>query len=84
MMQALGFTGTRGYFETAARNTLRVLRSHKELLMTVLEVFVYDPLTDWTTDSVKKFKPLPREEEKKSKSGEMATQEGVCVLYYFS
>lgn len=75
MIQALGFTGTRGYFETAARNTLKVLRGHKELLMTVLEVFVYDPLIDWTTDSVKKFKPVPMEDEEKAKPGEMGTQE---------
>ncbi|KAI7902021.1 kinase-like domain-containing protein, partial [Cokeromyces recurvatus] len=44
---ALGITGVDGQFKTAAEETLRVLRKHKEVLITLLDAFVYDPLVDW-------------------------------------
>lgn len=44
---ALGITGVDGPFRTAAEETLRVLRKHKEVLITLLDAFVYDPLVDW-------------------------------------
>ncbi|KAJ3043387.1 Serine/threonine-protein kinase smg1 [Rhizophlyctis rosea] len=47
---ALGLTGVEGRFRIAAEHTLRVLRENREMLMTLLEAFVYDPLVDWTKD----------------------------------
>ncbi|CEG68582.1 hypothetical protein RMATCC62417_04816 [Rhizopus microsporus] len=44
---ALGITGVDGPFRTAAEETLCVLRKHKEVLITLLDAFVYDPLVDW-------------------------------------
>ncbi|KAJ3186873.1 Serine/threonine-protein kinase smg1 [Gaertneriomyces sp. JEL0708] len=48
---ALGFAGLDGAFRAGSEHTLRVLRSNKDILMTLLETFVYDPLVDWTKDS---------------------------------
>ncbi|KAJ3046729.1 Serine/threonine-protein kinase smg1 [Rhizophlyctis rosea] len=47
---ALGVTGVEGRFRVASEHTLRVLRENREMLMTLLEAFVYDPLVDWTKD----------------------------------
>ena len=47
---ALGVTGVDGVFRTACECVLRVLRQNRELLLTLLEAFVYDPLVDWTAD----------------------------------
>ncbi|KAI8144500.1 hypothetical protein BJV82DRAFT_537101 [Fennellomyces sp. T-0311] len=51
MLNALGVTGTDGIFRIAAEETLRVLRKHKEVLMTLLDAFVYDPLVHWATEA---------------------------------
>lgn len=51
LFHALGITGVDGVFRTAAEETLRVLRKHKEVLMTLLDAFVYDPLVHWENDA---------------------------------
>jgi phosphatidylinositol kinase/protein kinase (PI-3 family) len=48
---ALGVTGVEGTFRTGSENTLRVMRKHKETLVTLLSAFVYDPLVDWDADA---------------------------------
>lgn len=50
MQDALGVTNVEGVFRTASENTVRVLRENKQVLMTLLEAFIYDPLVDWTAD----------------------------------
>eukprot|EP01119_Soliformovum_irregulare_P007298 TRINITY_DN1969_c0_g5_i1.p1 TRINITY_DN1969_c0_g5~~TRINITY_DN1969_c0_g5_i1.p1 ORF type:complete len:1347 (+),score=556.40 TRINITY_DN1969_c0_g5_i1:406-4446(+) len=47
---ALGLTGVEGMFRIASQHTLRVLRQNKQVLLTLLEAFIYDPLVDWTAD----------------------------------
>lgn len=49
---ALGITGADGQFKAAAEETLRVLRNHKEVLITLLDAFVYDPLVDWESEAM--------------------------------
>jgi phosphatidylinositol kinase/protein kinase (PI-3 family) len=49
---ALGITGADGQFKAAAEETLRVLRNHKEVLITLLDAFVYDPLVDWEGEAM--------------------------------
>ncbi|KAI8877781.1 hypothetical protein K501DRAFT_229661 [Backusella circina FSU 941] len=48
---ALGVLGTDGPFRVAAEETLRVLRKNKEVLITLLDAFVYDPLVDWESEA---------------------------------
>ena len=47
MQAALGVGGTDGAFTACCESVLRVLRTSKETLLTLLEAFVYDPLVDW-------------------------------------
>ncbi|TPX41406.1 hypothetical protein SeMB42_g05495 [Synchytrium endobioticum] len=60
--RGLGLTGVEGMYRLAAEHTMRVMRQNKEVLITLLEAFVYDPLVDWThsfqdvqQESTKKF-----------------------------
>ncbi|KAI8996521.1 hypothetical protein BD414DRAFT_534221 [Trametes punicea] len=53
MVDGLGMSGTQGVFQRCAEETLRVLRDGSEIILTVLEVFKYDPLHSWTASELK-------------------------------
>ncbi|XP_059647736.1 uncharacterized protein LOC132294033 [Cornus florida] len=45
---ALGLTGIEGTFRANCEAVLGVLRKNKDILLMLLEVFVWDPLVEWT------------------------------------
>ncbi|XP_055371499.1 serine/threonine-protein kinase Smg1 [Condylostylus longicornis] len=45
--EALGITGIEGIFRLTCEHVLKTLRKEREILLTLLEAFVYDPLVDW-------------------------------------
>ncbi|KAM7482555.1 hypothetical protein LguiB_007138 [Lonicera macranthoides] len=45
---ALGLTGVEGTFRMNCEAVLGVLRKNKDILLMLLEVFVWDPLVEWT------------------------------------
>jgi phosphatidylinositol kinase/protein kinase (PI-3 family) len=47
MVDGMGTTGTQGVLQRCAEETLRVLRNDSEVILTVLQVFKYDPLHSW-------------------------------------
>lgn len=47
MVDGLGISGAQGVFQRCAEETLRVLRDRSDVILTVLEVFKYDPLHSW-------------------------------------
>lgn len=47
IVRALGPTDIEGTFRLSSENVLRKLRAGKEILLTMLDAFVYDPLVDW-------------------------------------
>jgi serine/threonine-protein kinase ATR len=47
LRDGMGVTKEEGVFRSVATITLRVLRNHRAMLMTVLETLIYDPLVDW-------------------------------------
>lgn len=51
MISAFGFSGVEGAFRLSAEKTMSVLRKNKEVLTTLLEAFIYDPLVDWLSDT---------------------------------
>ncbi|THH15268.1 hypothetical protein EW146_g5182 [Bondarzewia mesenterica] len=53
MVDGMGSSGTQGVFQRCAEETLRVLREGSEVILTVLEVFKYDPLHSWTANEFK-------------------------------
>ncbi|VDK25550.1 unnamed protein product [Anisakis simplex] len=47
MVHALGPTQIEGTFRLSCEHVLTKLRAGKEVLLTILDAFVYDPLVDW-------------------------------------
>ena len=56
MVDGFGSSKTEGVFRRCAEQTLRVLRDNSEIILTVLEVFKYDPLYTWTINPIKKLR----------------------------
>jgi hypothetical protein len=48
ILHAFGVNGIEGMFRQSCEYCLKVLRTGRETLLTLLEAFVYDPLLDWT------------------------------------
>jgi serine/threonine-protein kinase ATR len=51
MLDAFGISGVDGAFKIACCTSLDVLRKNKDLLMSVLETFLHDPLCEWSKKS---------------------------------
>ncbi|KAI9091728.1 hypothetical protein DFS34DRAFT_584387 [Phlyctochytrium arcticum] len=47
MVDGMGITGLEGAFRRSCEESLRVFREDAEMLMTILDVFRYDPLYNW-------------------------------------
>jgi serine/threonine-protein kinase ATR len=48
MVDAFGVFGVEGPFRKCAEVTMKVLHENRELLMSVLETFLHDPLCEWS------------------------------------
>eukprot|EP00878_Enallax_costatus_P029422 GHUV01031903.1.p1 GENE.GHUV01031903.1~~GHUV01031903.1.p1 ORF type:complete len:172 (+),score=38.04 GHUV01031903.1:1219-1734(+) len=53
LVDGMGAAGVEGPFRRCCQTTLEVLRSHKEALLTVVEVVLHDPLYKWQMATVK-------------------------------
>ncbi|KAK4049560.1 Serine/threonine-protein kinase tel1 [Microbotryomycetes sp. JL201] len=51
VIDGFGSSGVEGVFRRCSEETLRVLRSRSNVLMTVLEVFKHDPLQNWAVSA---------------------------------
>ncbi|KAJ3256336.1 Serine/threonine-protein kinase smg1 [Boothiomyces macroporosus] len=51
IVSAFGPTGIEGSFRIACQEVLKTLRKNQEILLTLLEAFIYDPLVDWTSNN---------------------------------
>jgi serine-protein kinase ATM len=56
MVDAMGITGFEGVFRRCCEETIRVLRAEQEAILTILEVFLHDPLYRWTLSSLAALK----------------------------
>jgi len=53
IVDGMGITGVEGVFRKCCEETLKVLRMHKSRLITLVEVFIHDPLYKWTLSTKK-------------------------------
>ncbi|GAA5938292.1 hypothetical protein JCM10213_003256 [Rhodosporidiobolus nylandii] len=51
LIDGFGMSGLEGVFRRCSEETLRVLRDRSSVIMTVLEVFKYDPLQNWAVSA---------------------------------
>eukprot|EP00511_Aplanochytrium_stocchinoi_P005548 CAMPEP_0204824758 /NCGR_PEP_ID=MMETSP1346-20131115/2752_1 /ASSEMBLY_ACC=CAM_ASM_000771 /TAXON_ID=215587 /ORGANISM="Aplanochytrium stocchinoi, Strain GSBS06" /LENGTH=472 /DNA_ID=CAMNT_0051952089 /DNA_START=1 /DNA_END=1419 /DNA_ORIENTATION=- len=59
IVDGMGVTGTKGVFEGCCEYTLKVLKDNSEVLLTICEVFIHDPLYDWAVSPLKVEKAQP-------------------------
>eukprot|EP00268_Persea_americana_P028411 TRINITY_DN2758_c0_g1_i12.p1 TRINITY_DN2758_c0_g1~~TRINITY_DN2758_c0_g1_i12.p1 ORF type:complete len:237 (-),score=47.38 TRINITY_DN2758_c0_g1_i12:304-1014(-) len=60
MIDGMGITGVAGVFRRCCEETLSVMRTNKEALLTIIEVFIHDPLYKW---ALSPLKALQRQKE---------------------
>nr|XP_034595825.1 serine/threonine-protein kinase ATM isoform X4 [Setaria viridis] len=60
IIDGMGVTGVEGVFRRCCEKTLSVMRANKEALLTIIEVFVHDPLYKW---ALSPLKALQRQKE---------------------
>ncbi|KMZ74422.1 hypothetical protein ZOSMA_129G00140 [Zostera marina] len=60
MIDGMGVTGVEGVFRRCCEETISVMRANKEALLTIVEVFIYDPLYKW---ALSPLKALQRQKE---------------------
>lgn len=53
LIDALGVTGVEGVYRKAAEITMQLLRDNKDVLMSVLDAFIHDPLVEWEDEKLK-------------------------------
>ncbi|KAI4336143.1 hypothetical protein L6164_014710 [Bauhinia variegata] len=60
VIDGMGVTGVEGVFRRCCEETLSVMRTNKEALLTIIEVFIHDPLYKW---ALSPLKALQRQKE---------------------
>nr|XP_023907629.1 serine/threonine-protein kinase ATM-like [Quercus suber] len=60
IIDGMGVTGVEGVFRRCCEETLSVMRANKEALLTIVEVFIHDPLYKW---ALSPLKALQRQKE---------------------
>ncbi|KAH7439401.1 hypothetical protein KP509_04G059200 [Ceratopteris richardii] len=53
IVDGMGVTGVEGVFRRCCEKTLFVLRANKDALLTIIEVFLHDPLYKWALSPLK-------------------------------
>lgn len=66
----MGISGVEGVFRRCCEETLRVLRNHRESLITILEVFLHDPLYRWALSPVEALNKQNKKQTHKSESND--------------
>lgn len=68
MVDAMGITGLEGIFRKTAEQTMKILRKNQDRLLTVLEVFVHDPLYKWalSPNKIQQLRPATAVEDETS------------------
>lgn len=61
---ALGLTGTEGTFRSNCEAVMSILRKNKDIMLMLLEVFVWDPLVEWTRGDIHDEAAIGGEEKK--------------------
>ena len=81
MVDAMGLCGIEGGFRGSMEVSLRLLRDHKDILMSVLEPFIRDPTVTWNRSPAKGSNTgRVTGRVKTTASGEMAYEDAMRML----
>ena len=79
MVAAFGPTEKEGPFRLACEAAIRLMRKQKDVLMSSLRPFVYDPLVDWVPKGGEEYKKM-RGGDKSKETGEIVNETAVVTL----
>ncbi|TFK43883.1 hypothetical protein BDQ12DRAFT_199518 [Crucibulum laeve] len=68
IIDGFGVTGVEGPFRIACEVTMKLLREHKDSLMSVLDAFIHDPLVEWEDDRRKALR-MQEQQKRMHKNG---------------
>ena len=81
MVAAFGPTGYEGPFRLACEAALGLMRRQKDVLISSLRPFVYDPLVDWLPkDGAGDFNQRSKAGDKSKETGEIVNETAVTTL----
>ncbi|GME99272.1 unnamed protein product [Ambrosiozyma monospora] len=63
MIAAMGVTGIEGVFRRTSEVTMELIRGNENILMNVLETFLYDPIMDWKANKGRSLRRHANEDE---------------------
>ncbi|XP_015117607.1 serine-protein kinase ATM [Diachasma alloeum] len=70
MEAAMGVSGVEGVMRRCCEETMGVLRDRREMIITLLQVLIYDPLFSWSISPYKAYKMQSEDSSRFSDSGE--------------
>jgi phosphatidylinositol kinase/protein kinase (PI-3 family) len=88
IVDGMGITGCEGVFRRCCEETMQVLRASHEFLLTIMEVFIHDPLFKWALSPVKALQ-LQREDNEQNEGIQEVGMSLIFIetiiyyLYYF-
>ncbi|KAJ1684822.1 hypothetical protein LUZ63_016212 [Rhynchospora breviuscula] len=68
VIDGMGVTGVEGVFRRCCEETLSVMRTNKEALLTIIEVFIHDPLYKWALSPLNALQRQKETEEEMDSS----------------
>ncbi|XP_046405719.1 serine-protein kinase ATM [Ischnura elegans] len=74
IVDGMGISGVEGVFRRSCEVTMELMRNNRQIILTVLEVLIYDPLYAWTLKP--KFKILEAQLEARLSGGSSTTLTG--------
>ncbi|KAL6847730.1 hypothetical protein ACP4OV_021858 [Aristida adscensionis] len=75
IIDGMGITGVEGVFRRCCEKTLSVMRANKEALLTIIEVFIHDPLYKW---ALSPLKALQRQKETDDTDSSLDDSQEAC------
>ncbi|OQS07464.1 phosphatidylinositol kinase (PIK-5) [Thraustotheca clavata] len=78
LVDGMGITGVDGLFTRTCEETLQVLRKKGTALTTILEVFIHDPLYNWTLSPIKALRMQQENQLPMTKSSDVMPEENLA------
>ncbi|CAI6002505.1 unnamed protein product [Closterium sp. NIES-65] len=80
IIDGMGVSGVEGVFRRCCETVLAVMRENKEALLTIIEVFIYDPLYKWALSPLKALHRQKMEESEEAMEEEGTEEESGAAM----
>lgn len=80
MVDAFGVFGYEGIFRKSSEVTLELIRMHQDVVMTMLDVFLHDPILDWAKQQRSRSKKKQAARDMKGPGGAKSPEEALWSI----